>query len=133
MKKVLLLALLFGAQLSFGQGKQSGIVGQSVIFCCPVSGPGHECLSYPYGTTIAVYSEKGRLVETITTDENGFFTVNLKPGLYTLAPAGPPQPASTDPDIPPLAVIYPAAYPVEVRVDRKQFTAVIIFYDCGAI
>src|SRR5438093_1761580 len=118
MRQFLGLALLVCAQVSFGQDKHSGIIGESRIFCCPVAGPGIDCPNHLYPTTIAVYSEKGRLLETVTTDDNGVFAMFLKPGLYTLVPAGPPQPEQTDPNIPPPAIIYPASWPIDVRVEK---------------
>ena len=130
MKALMVLALLFCVQPIFAQGKQSGVIGQSILFSCP--GP-FPCLEYPYETTIFVCSDKGRLVETAATDEEGFFVIYLKPGTYTLVPAGPPQPPLLPPGIPPFAEIYPLGYPVTVEVKFKEFTSVTILHDSGAL
>ena len=130
MKKLLVLTFLFCAYLSFAQGKHSGIIGQSVLVSCP--GP-FEFLTYPYPTTISIYSEKGQLIKTIATDEDGLFAVRLNPGIYTLVPAPPPQPPPPPPGIPPIAVLYPSGYPVSVEVEFKQFTEVTILHDSGAL
>src|SRR5258705_11531897 len=124
MKKLLLLTLLFCAQLSFGQGKHSGIVGESIISSCTVAPL--PCLEAPYPTTIFVYSEKGRLIDTVETDEEGMFVIYLKPVVYTLVPAPPPQ-------IPPFANPYPVGYPATVEVKFKEFSWVRILHDSGAL
>jgi len=130
MKRLLLVTLLLCVQTAFAQGKHSGVIGQSVIFVC--AGP-FPCLEYSYATTIFVYSEKGRLIETVATDEDGFFTVYLKPGVYTLVPAGPPQPPPPPPGIPQSVNIYPLGYPVTVEVEFKEFTWAKILHDSGAL
>jgi hypothetical protein len=133
MKKLLLLALWFAAQLSFAQGIHSGIVGESVVISCPVFGPGIECPPYPYQNSIFIYSETGRLVKTIITDEDGLFAVRLNPGIYTLVPAPPPQPPLPPPGIPAGVLIYPLGFPVTVEVEFKEFTTVTIIHDSGAL
>ncbi len=128
-KKLLLLTLLFCAQLSFGQGKHSGVVGESILFSCP--GP-FPCFEYRYPTTIFVYSEKGRLIDTVETDEEGLFVIYLKPGLYTLVPAAPPQPPLPSSGEPPFQNIHPLGFTVTVEVEFKEFSWVRILHDSGA-
>jgi hypothetical protein len=60
------------------------------------------------------------LVERVTTDEEGLFAVNLKPGVYRLVPESPPVPHRP-----------PVALPQDVRVERKQFSEVTIVYGIG--
>ena len=117
----LLALLLCSAQLSFAQGKHSGIVGESLMFCCPVSGPGIECPDWPYPSTIAIYSENGRLLTTVDTGDDGLFIIYLKPGVYTIVPMGPTPPGEITPE------------PMDITVEKKQFTPVTIRYNCGAI
>jgi len=133
MKRLVLLAILFAAQLTFGRGIHSGIIGESVVISCPVFGPGIEFPAHPYQNTIFIYSEKGRLLETVTTDEDGLFAVRLNPGIYTLVPAPPPQPPPPPQGIPPYVVIYPMGYPVTVEVEFKEFTTVTVIHDSGSL
>ncbi len=115
----MLLPLLLAAQLVGAQGIHSGIVGQVYLTVCPVVPPG-GCPLDPYQATISIFNDKGRLVERVTTDEEGLFAVNLKPGVYRLVPEGPPPPH-----------IRPFAFPQDVRVERKQFSEVTIVYATG--
>ncbi len=119
MKKLLLLPLLFVVQLASAQGTHSGIVGQVGIIVCPVVPP-DGCPPRPYQATISIFNDKGRLVGRVTTDEEGLFAVNLKPGVYRLVPEGPPPPHT-----------WPFALEQEVRVERKQFSEVTIVYAIG--
>jgi len=129
MRNLLLLVLLVSGQLAFGETKQSGIVGQSLI---PTYCPRSEC-TRPFPTTITVYSEKGRLVETLQTDGEGLFLIHLKPGVYTLLmsgpPAPPPPPPRPDPPFPPPGPqTFLPSIPFTIQVERKEFTAVTLLY-----
>jgi hypothetical protein len=130
MKKLVLLALLCCAQFGLAQGRHSGVAGEAFINSCPVIGP-FECPLTPYETTISVYSERGRLIKEVETDENGLFAVKLNPGVYTLVPAGPPPLPPPAPGFPPVELIYPRAEPVTVEVKARRFTEITIIYDSG--
>ena len=119
MKKLLFLLPLFTIQIVSAQGIHSGVVGDVVLTVCPVIPPG-GCPLRPYQATVSVFNENGRLVERITTDSDGLFSVNLQPGVYRLVPDGPPPPHK-----------WPSAHPVDVRVPRKGFSQVSIVYAAG--
>jgi hypothetical protein len=119
MKRILFIALIVVAHLAGAAGHHSGIMGQVFLIVCPVIGPA-GCPPEPYQTTISIFNDKGKLVEEVTTDEEGLFTVDLKPGSYRLVPKNPEPPH-----------IWPFAYPQDVRVERKQFTEVTIDYSSG--
>ena len=116
MKTLILLIFLFGAQFAGAEGRHSGIIGQAFITICPVLPPG-GCPPSPYETSVSVFNAKGRLVAEIDTDENGMFSVNLKPGVYTLVPLIPEPPHYS-----------PYSPPITVRVAAKRFTPVTIGY-----
>jgi len=98
----------------------SGVVGQVFIGpTCPHIRPGFDCPDRPFQTSISVYSDTGRFIVQFTTDAEGQFEVTLKPGRYLLVPDGA---GSSHPP-------YVAA--VEVVVQKKKFTPVIITYDSG--
>lgn len=156
MKNLLLLTLLFCAHLGFARGQHSGIAGEVLIGGCPVSFPGFECPLHPYQTSITIYSETGEFIRKVRTDKEGLFAIKLKPGVYTLVPAGPQQTAHRQqndqrtppaepvdsnvfpgpggpppPDIPPVELVYPFAEPFSVEVEFGEFTTVTILYDNG--
>ena len=98
----------------------SGVIGQVFIGpTCPSIRVGFECPDRPFQTSISVYSDSGRFITEFTTDAAGQFELRLKPGRYVLVPDGAESPH------PP----YVAA--VEVVVQQKEFTPVIITYDSG--
>ena len=94
----------------------SGIIGQVFIGpTCPII----RCPDRPFQTSFSVYSDTGRFITRFTTDSEGEFEVTLKPGSYVLVPdvAGSIHP--------------PGVAAVEVVVQKKEFTPVIITYDSG--
>jgi len=95
----------------------SGIIGQ--VFIGPTCPSGFGCPDRPFQTSISVYSDTGRFITRFTTDSKGEFEVTLKPGRYVLVPDGAGS-------IPP-----PYVAAVEVVVQKKEFTPVIITYDSG--
>jgi hypothetical protein len=119
MKRLLILTLLFCAQFTFAKGHPSGIVGQVVLIACPVIGP-EGCPPQPYQGKFFIYNAKGRLLEAITPDKEGFFVVDLKRGDYTLVPT-PPEPPH----------IRPFGYAQDVEVEFKEFTPVTITFFVG--
>src|SRR5947207_2172240 len=94
--------------------RRSGIVGLVEIGpVSPVIRPGIPN-SQPFATTIAVFTEQGRFIAEIASDNNGRFRVHLKPGKYVLVPHGA---GSSHPP-------YPTEDSIPVVVERKQFTPV---------
>jgi hypothetical protein len=135
MKRLLLLILLLGIQVTFAENRHSGIIGQSLISCLRYR-PGPECPPSPFATTISVSSDKGRLVETVETDNTGLFVIYLKPGSYTLLLAGPPPPPPIAPrpgipPTPPPPFVWPAI-PFTVEVEHKDFAVVTLLYPLTA-
>ena len=99
---------------------QSGVIGQVFIGpTCPSFTLDFDCPDRPFQTSITVYSDTGRFITSFTTDAEGRFEVTLKQGLYVLVPDG----AGT------LHPPYVAA--LDVVVQNKEFTPVIITYDSG--
>src|SRR5437868_3445151 len=99
MKKLLIFALLFCAQFALTENdrsehrlrNRSGIVGQVVLIACPVAVP-DLCPPRSYGGGFSIYNEKGKLVEEVEPEDDGFFVVHLKPGKYTVVPEAPRPP-----------------------------------------
>ena len=98
----------------------SGIIGQ--VFIGPTCPSGFGCPDRPFQTSISVYSDTGTFITEFTTDAEGQFEVRLKPGRYVLVPAGAESPNRPHP---PYVVV------VEVVVQKKELTPVIITYDNG--
>lgn len=103
---------------------RSGIVGQSVLnygeFCVQIGNPPTPCTdSVPYAATVFVYSEKGELVATVKTDEEGYFQISLEPGNYSLT-------AYTPPPAGPRVGYVVSAY-TSVTVRNKQFASAFVF------
>ena len=119
MKKLLILTLLLCAEFAFAKGHHSGIVGQVLLVVCPVVGP-QGCPTYPYQGKFAIYNAKGKLVDEITPDREGFFVVDLKPGIYTIVPK-PPEPPHQ----------WPFGYPFEVQVEPREYTPVSVVFGVG--
>ena len=112
-----------GRHLAKGHYK-SGIIGQSVLsyggFCAQFGNPPIPCPdSVPYATTVLVYSDKGELVATTPTDEEGYFEVFLKPGTYHLT-------ASTTPPMGP-SVGNVVSMTTVVTVQNKDFAPAYVF------
>lgn len=96
---------------------QSGIVGQVLLSgYCPHLVPGLDCSPRPLPSTIAVLSDKGKVIGQFMTDEEGMFLVNLRPGDYMLVCIDP---------------VLVFAAPVEVNVEPRQFTALTPTFDAG--
>ena len=127
MKSVIIALSLVAALNVFGGDQRdersiwhsphSGIVGQAVISVCPVLIEGSPCLPQPFRNTFNVYTDKGHLIETVTTDEEGVFLVHLQPGTYTIVPW-----TSGD------CFHAPCAAPQTIKVEHKKFTTVEIGY-----
>jgi hypothetical protein len=104
----------------------SGITGQvfKVAFVTqPLPGPGPIGIGppaieiFPYEATLFIWSDEGRFVTSVATDEDGNFQAFLKPGKYVIVPYVSPE------DAPLLS-----ALPVTVTVKKKQFTPATVFY-----
>lgn len=96
----------------------SGIQGRAMIGpTCPGGQQNTECPDQPYQTEIAILDQAGEVVARVQTDAEGYFTVHLQPGTYTL------MPESTEP--------FPVAPKQVIAVEEGQFTQVQIEYDSG--
>ena len=70
---------------------------------------------------VAIYSDKGRFIADIVTDENGVFEIALKPGIYILMPYFPPAP--------PERGFAAFGGPIPVTIDKKEHTITLVpFY-----
>lgn len=103
----------------------SGIEGQALLGpACPgpqiAEGPeATRCADKPYQATIKVLDEKGKVVTTFQTDEDGRFQVALSPGTYTLVPEINPN------------AVFPLASTQTVTVNGGEFTQITISFDTG--
>ena len=127
-RSIICAALLSGAFLAaaaHAEGNrghhQSGIVGQvngGIVIATP-TGEGSSVIP----DHVRVFSDRGKLVDevetTVTETAWWHFEVYLKPGNYTLvAYAGPPPEAG--------GILY--SFPLEVTVQKKQFTEVALSF-----
>lgn len=117
------VVLVSGCGLLLMGAEKSGIEGEIRIGpVCP--GPirvGEEEACYrPYQATVVVTDPDGRKVLEFTSDREGRFRVDLKPGVYRLVPQKPDPKAR-----------YPKADPVTVEVKKGRYTYVRIEYDTG--
>lgn len=97
----------------------SGIEGQTLMGpACP--GPVQidtPCPDTPIQATVTVLNARAEQVAQVESDAQGYFTIHLTPGTYTLQPE-------------PLNVLQHAA-PVTVTVAAGDYVTVIITYDSG--
>lgn len=104
---------------------KSGIEGQALLGpVCPgpqiAGGPeATRCTDKPYQATFQVLNERGKVVTTFQTDENGRFEVALSPGTYTLVP-------ETNPN-----AVFPRAGTQTVTVNDNELTQITISFDTG--
>ena len=116
----LLLMSLAPSSITAAGRPHSGVIGQVFIGpICPVVTPDRDCSDRPFQTTISVYSDSGKFITEFITTVDGQFQVTLKPGYYLLVPAGAGSPS------------YPSVGVMEVLVQKREFTTVIINYDSG--
>jgi len=120
MKKLMLLSLLLLPSFVVAQGPHSGVMGRSLFYRsagAQVIPPSPTEIS-PYPTRISVYTDRGRLVEEITTNNQVEFSLNLDPGGYVLVPLE----AAFSPAGPIIVK------PVRVTVPQLGFTPVTVWY-----
>lgn len=99
----------------------SGIKGQALAGPqCPVVQAGSPCPDKPIEATVDVLSDTGARITTFTTDAEGRFEVDLRPGEYRLDPLPP------DPDSP-----LPVGVQQTVTVESGRFVEVTVHYDTG--
>src|SRR5438067_111606 len=115
MRKIWILAFFLCLNALASEGHHSGIIGQLLLVDCPVSSI-FGCPPRPLEGGFAIYDQKGRLVAHVETQPDGFFIEDLKPGGYLLVP-DPPGPNHG-----------PTTDPVEVRVEFKQYTPVVMVF-----
>lgn len=77
------------------------------------------CPDRPFVATVDVRDESGRQVQSVRSDEDGRFRVDLDPGAYTLVPVVAESGAP------------PTAAPQSVEVVAGRYTSVRISYDSG--
>ena len=103
----------------------SGIEGKALLGpVCPgpqVAGgtEATRCADQPYQATFEVLDEKGSVVTTFRTDDNGRFEVALSPGTFTIVP-------ETNPN-----AVLPSASAQTVSVTEGEFTQITINFDTG--
>jgi hypothetical protein len=96
----------------------SGIQGQVTIGpTCPVERIDDPCPDLPLAATLLVQDVFGNDLLTVQSGEDGFFSVSLEPGQYTLVPLSP------SPGAPPYAA------PQVVSVLPGGYTFVVVSYD----
>ena len=96
---------------------QSGIVGQTAYGrTCDQYG----CVPNLVSMRLMLHSDRGRLVADIISDEDGFFEIPLKPGLYHVAPY------SVTPS--PTGELVPVGQPFPILVEKKEYTFQMIWY-----
>jgi hypothetical protein len=96
---------------------QSGIIGQTAYgrTCDPLG-----CVPNLVPMRLMIYSDRGRLVEDIISDEDGFFEIALNPGLYHIAPYFVTPSAEGE--------LVPVGAPFSMLVEKKDYTFLTIFY-----
>ncbi len=88
---------------------------------CPVFQENSPCPDEPLQATIDVYTaDRSRKVDSVTSADDGRFSLALAPGDYYLEPLPP------DPDSP-----LPVGSPATVTVPSGNWTEVTISYDTG--
>ncbi len=99
-----------------GEGTISGTVTMGPT--CPVERipPDPNCAPRPYQTSIAV-KQGNKIIKTITSNQNGLFSTNLKIGSYELEAMGAP--------------VFPRCSPTEVKVSLNQSIVANISCDTG--
>ncbi len=104
-----------------GPDLRSGISGTVTVGpMCPVVREGEPCPDQPYSATLVI-TRQGSAVEVarVTSGADGFYSVRLPAGDYTIHPLSPPgQPL-------------PAAGPVDVTLPAGRTAIVDIPYDSG--
>lgn len=115
------LAFYISIQLQNRRVSDNGIEGRVFLGPqCAVVGETQTCPDNPYETRVhAFYLDAGKrdLVQTVETDADGNFSINLKPGSYLIRPAGGNP--------------FPACYEKVVEVRDNEFTKVVLNCDTG--
>ena len=94
-----------------------GTVTEGPMCPRPVPFGNNPCPDKPYQVTIAVIDTNKKQIVQISTDRDGYFKIQLPPGMYTLHPE-PGKP-------------YPIASNQTVLVEDGQYTQVNFIYDTG--
>ena len=103
---------------------QSGMIGQTTLGeICDLDG---NCVPNVVPMNVAIYSDTGRFIADIATDENGVFEIALKPGSYILTPYFPPAP--------PERGFIALGGPIPVTIDKKEYRITLVpFYPFSPI
>jgi hypothetical protein len=113
---ILLLCLTPVGGLALGH-HQSGIIGQTAYGrTCDPSG----CVPNLVPMRLMIHSDRGWLVADIRSDEDGFFEIALKPGLYLIAPYFVTPSAEGE--------LVPVGEPFSILVEKKEYTFLAISY-----
>jgi hypothetical protein len=96
----------------------SGVEGQIVLATCYGDQIGQDChLPVKYQATIVVIDQQDIEVARVESDEDGYFRIELSPGLYTLQPTS--------------GYIYPMAVYQEFVVVENILTWLDVVFDSG--
>lgn len=94
-----------------------GTVTEGPMCPGPVPIGNNPCPDQPYQASIAIIDKNKKQIKQITTDNDGYFKIQLPPGMYTVHPEpGKPFPIASDQTV--------------LVVDGK-YTQVAIIYDTG--
>lgn len=86
---------------------------------CPVVQVGKNCDARPLQTNLAIFNAQGALIQQVSSDTLGNFSIKLAPGIYILKPA-------QEVNVPPFL-----KEPQTVTVVSNQTTSVTLFFDSG--
>lgn len=99
---------------------KQGITGQITVGpVSPICGDANPCYA-PYQTTMLVLNNAGKVVANFSSDSQGFFSVSLSPGKYTVE-----QPVGLS------RISLPSVAPMDVKVTSGQYTYLPIQFDSG--
>jgi len=112
-----LLALWLTPLGTLAREHPSGIIGQTYLGeFCDFDG---NCVPNFVPMNVAIYSDDGRLVADLSTDDDGRFQIILNPGTYILIPYFPKTPE-----------LFATAWggPIPVTIRKKKYTVTVVPY-----
>ena len=104
-----------------GAKPQSGIEGRAMVDGgCLMTRGASPCPDKPLACRITVVNaDSARTVATATSDDNGYFRVELPPGHYVIRPENL------------TGAVVPVAQPLAVTIVAGRFTSVTVSFDSG--